>query len=213
MGMVVNCGFTRNRVFATDSFPLRVRYNGDNSNPFDQFPEYENLFVGERLAHILEGTGVVLLLFGVVAFRKAEDVRQQLGLNWEQQFHFGDLNVYLETDLVKDYCILFSANHRQDEYNRKFICKVIISAPHPSNFQKKRILDAIEKRQLNDLIKQARRMDEYCNLAAALVGIKLRSSKYWIDLVLKICEEFPGSVPTYFNLQRERRGFTIYYFT
>jgi len=45
-------------------------------------------------------------------------------------------------------------------------------------------LDAIE---ISEIIKSARTMDEYCNLAAELVGIKLPHSDYWTRRVLSVC--------------------------
>lgn len=101
MGLVVECGFTRDIAFATDFFPLRITFDVIYSDPFDVFPQYENLFLAERLPHILGGTGVVLLLFGVTAYKKADALRNRSFLNWDEQMAFERLNIYLETYKVK----------------------------------------------------------------------------------------------------------------
>ena len=96
MGLVVQCGFTRDIVFTTDLFPLRITFDVEYSDPFIIFPEYKNLFLAQRLSQILGITGVVLLLFGAVAFKKADALRGQSS-SWDEQIAFGHLNVYLET--------------------------------------------------------------------------------------------------------------------
>jgi hypothetical protein len=97
MGLVVECGFTGCNVFATDIFPLRIAFDVAYKDPFKVFPEYENLFLAERLPHILGTTGVVLLLFGVTVYKKVEALRHQSNLAWDEQVAFEHLNVYLET--------------------------------------------------------------------------------------------------------------------
>jgi hypothetical protein len=47
MRLVVECGFTRDIVFATDVFPLCITFDVPYSDPFDVFPEYKNLFLVE----------------------------------------------------------------------------------------------------------------------------------------------------------------------
>ena len=101
MGLVVECGFTRDIVFATDIFPLRITFDVMYSDPFYVFPKYENLFLAERLPHILGGTGVVLLLFRTTAYKKADALRKRSFLDWDEQVAFECLNVYLETYRVK----------------------------------------------------------------------------------------------------------------
>ena len=101
MGLVGECGFTRDIVFATDVFPLRITFDVMYSDPFEVFPEYENLFLAERLPHILGWTGVVLLLFGATAYEKADALRKRSCLDWDEQMALEHLDVYLETYKVK----------------------------------------------------------------------------------------------------------------
>ena len=118
MGMVVDFGFNRANTFATDVFPFRVPYDPEVSDPFDKFPEFERVFLKRRLPEILKGDGVVLLVFGTVAFGKVQSLvssttgsssssysqfkshacREESSL--DPQYAFKDLNVYLETSMV-----------------------------------------------------------------------------------------------------------------
>ena len=86
-----------------------------------------------------------------------------------------------------------NANQLQEQ-DRKRIRKVVICAPHPSNFQKQRMRQAIEDGEIVDLLYLAREMDECCNLAAELVGCSLDYSNFWTARVLKIYAEMGGDV-------------------
>ena len=68
--------------------------------------------------------------------------------------------------------------------NRKRIRKVVISAPHPSNFQKEKMREAIMNGDIVDLLKLAREMDECCNLAAELIDHSLKYFNFWTARVL-----------------------------
>lgn len=65
------------------------------------------------------------------------------------------------------------------------------------------LVGAIDDGDIVDLLRQARKMDECCNLAAELVGIELRWCNYWTSRVLNIYEERE-------TVDCTRRGFRIF---
>jgi len=100
IGMVVECGFNRGDTFATDIFPMRISFDPKYSDPFGIFPEFVDFFLTQRLAHILQGTGAVLLLLGCIAFDNAK-VLSLPNHAWEKQDAFEHLHIYLETYWVR----------------------------------------------------------------------------------------------------------------
>jgi hypothetical protein len=74
MGKVVLCGLTGETCYATDLFPLHVdiNYLAATDRPFDDFPEFEELFLSRHLSSFLDIGGKVLLVFGLSAFKTLE---------------------------------------------------------------------------------------------------------------------------------------------
>ena len=70
MGEVVQCGLTSEKCYGTDVFPLRININYLNvtDRPFDDFPEFKELFLDRHLSSFLDIGGKVLLVFGLTCF-------------------------------------------------------------------------------------------------------------------------------------------------
>jgi hypothetical protein len=70
MGLVVDCGLTGDKCYGTDLFPLHVDidYLQATDRPFDDFPQFEHLFLSRHLDSFLNIGGKVLLVFGGSAF-------------------------------------------------------------------------------------------------------------------------------------------------
>ena len=79
MSRVVECGLTHENCYGTDLFPLHVNIDRleATDKPFDEFPEFKDLFLNRHLSNFLAIGGKVVLIFGSTAL---EMVVQQLKL-------------------------------------------------------------------------------------------------------------------------------------
>jgi hypothetical protein len=75
MGKVVRCGLTGDNCYGTDLFPMHVdiRNLEATDRPFEQFPQFEELFLSDNLESFLNMGGKVLLVFGESAFGELEE--------------------------------------------------------------------------------------------------------------------------------------------
>src|SRR5277367_5596649 len=91
MGMVWNSGFTEQNCFGVDIFPLRVHLDPSLSgNPFEIYPEFEEIFLGRHLSNFLEVGGDVLLVFGWNAMNSILDSGRTV-----ESLDFGEENSHL----------------------------------------------------------------------------------------------------------------------
>jgi len=199
MGLVVLCGFNRNNTFGTDIFPLRINFDApDYNDPFSLFPEFEDIFIRKPFWRLTDEEGIVSLVFGNTAFSIMQDV---LGEALERQFAFKGIEVYLETNKVR--LLLDEQSINMQENGTKTIRNIVLKAPHPSNFQVRRMKERIQEGQIETLLNLAKNMDECCNLAAELVGIQLHLSNYWTARALAVCEDMHCAV------EMDEEGFTV----
>ena len=80
MGNVVRCGLTGDNCYGTDLFPLHVDtgFLEKTDRPFEDFPQFQDLFLSLHLDSFLNTGGKVLLVFGDSAF---DEVAGCLDLN------------------------------------------------------------------------------------------------------------------------------------
>src|SRR5436190_8903598 len=80
MGNVVQCGLTGDNCYGTDLFPLHVDtgFLEKTDRPFEDFPQFQDLFLSLHLDSFLNTGGKVLLVFGDSAF---DEVAGCLDLN------------------------------------------------------------------------------------------------------------------------------------
>ena len=72
MDEVIRCDLNSEKCYETNLFPLHVNINylPTTDRPFDDFPEFEELFLSRHLSSFLDIGGKVLLVFGWSAFEK-----------------------------------------------------------------------------------------------------------------------------------------------
>ena len=71
MGPVLECGFNEQNCFGVDIFPLRVNLDPSlSNNPFEIYPEFNDVFLRRHLSNFLDVGGDVLLVFGRVAMNE-----------------------------------------------------------------------------------------------------------------------------------------------
>ena len=100
MGLVVECGLTEENCFGDDIFPVRIqnahlRRVSESGDPFEAYPEFQDLFLKLHLPNFLMHGGKVLLVLGRIAFGK---LREELGLRKvELGRSLNHLEIYYET--------------------------------------------------------------------------------------------------------------------
>jgi len=96
MGEVVRCGLNGEKCYATDLFPLHVNINylTATDRPFDDFPEFEELFLNRHLSNFLNIGGKVLLVFRWSAFGKLKPLLNLEGITLSEPED--DLRIFLQ---------------------------------------------------------------------------------------------------------------------